>query len=40
MRTPIVNFDEDEVEELVTDPNVVIGLGDGGAHMSQLCDAC
>jgi N-acyl-D-amino-acid deacylase len=40
LRTPIVNFDEDEVEELITDPNVVIGLGDGGAHMSQLCDAC
>jgi N-acyl-D-aspartate/D-glutamate deacylase len=39
-RTPIVNFDEVEVEELITDPNVVIGLGDGGAHMSQLCDAC
>ena len=39
-RTPIVNFDEAEVQELVTDPNVVIGLGDGGAHMSQLCDAC
>jgi N-acyl-D-amino-acid deacylase len=40
LRTPIVNFDEVEVEELITDPNVVIGLGDGGAHMSQLCDAC
>ena len=39
-RTPLVNFDEDEVRELVTDPNVVVGLGDGGAHMSQLCDAC
>jgi N-acyl-D-amino-acid deacylase len=26
--------------EIVKDPNVVIGLGDGGAHMSQLCDAC
>ncbi len=39
-RTPIVNFDEAEVEELITHPNVVLGLGDGGAHMSQLCDAC
>jgi len=39
-RTPVVNFDEDEVEELIADPNTVIGLGDGGAHMSQLCDAC
>ncbi|MBL8702696.1 MAG: amidohydrolase family protein [Alphaproteobacteria bacterium] len=39
-RTPIVNYDEAEVEELITDPHVVLGLGDGGAHMSQLCDAC
>jgi len=22
------------------DPNVVIGLSDGGAHASQLCDSC
>jgi N-acyl-D-aspartate/D-glutamate deacylase len=39
-RVPVVNFDEDEVEELLRDPNVVLGLGDGGAHLSQLCDAC
>ncbi len=39
-RVPVVNFDEDEVEEILQDPNVVLGLGDGGAHMSQLCDAC
>ncbi len=39
-RVPVVNFDEDEVEELLKDPNVVLGLGDGGAHLSQLCDAC
>ena len=39
-RVPVVNFDEDEVEEILLDPNVVLGLGDGGAHMSQLCDAC
>ncbi len=39
-RVPIVNFDEDEVEEILQDPNVVLGLGDGGAHLSQLCDAC
>ena len=39
-RVPVVNFDEDEVEELLNDPNVVLGLGDGGAHLSQLCDAC
>ena len=39
-RVPLVNFDEDEVEEILQDPNVVLGLGDGGAHLSQLCDAC
>ena len=39
-RVPIVNFDEDEVQEILRDPNVVLGLGDGGAHLSQLCDAC
>ncbi|MBL8381516.1 MAG: amidohydrolase family protein [Burkholderiales bacterium] len=39
-RVPVVNFDEDEVEEILRDPNVVLGLGDGGAHLSQLCDAC
>jgi len=39
-RVPVVNFDEDEVRELLQDPNVVLGLGDGGAHLSQLCDAC
>lgn len=39
-RVPIVNFDEDEVQEILQDPNVVLGLGDGGAHLSQLCDAC
>jgi len=39
-RMPLVNFQEDEVEELLQDPNVVLGLGDGGAHLSQLCDAC
>jgi N-acyl-D-amino-acid deacylase len=39
-RTPLVNFEEDEVEEILQDPDVVLGLGDGGAHLSQLCDAC
>lgn len=28
------------MREIIKDPNVVIGLGDGGAHLSQLCDAC
>lgn len=40
LRSPILNFDEKEVETLLNDPNVVIGAGDGGAHASQLCDAC
>lgn len=40
IRMPIANHDEDEVEVLLKDPNVVVGLSDGGAHASQLCDAC
>lgn len=36
----LVNFEEDETQEILQDPNVVLGLGDGGAHLSQLCDAC
>jgi len=40
LRTPLINFDERAVAEIVADPNVVIGLGDGGAHLGQLCDAC
>lgn len=39
-RASLLNFVEDEVREIVQDPNVLIGLGDGGAHLSQLCDAC
>jgi len=40
MRTALLNDEESEVREIITDPNVLIGLGDGGAHLSQLCDAC
>ena len=40
MRAMVLNFVEDAVREVVQDPNVLIALGDGGAHMSQLCDAC
>lgn len=40
IRMPIANHDENEVEILLKDPNVVVGLSDGGAHASQLCDAC
>jgi len=39
-RMAVMNTNEDEVEELLTDPNTVLGLSDAGAHASQLCDAC
>lgn len=39
-RMAVMNYDEDEVAALISDPNTVIGLSDAGAHASQLCDAC
>ncbi|MCZ6729080.1 MAG: D-aminoacylase [SAR324 cluster bacterium] len=39
-RVPVVNYDEDEVEELLRAPGTVVALSDAGAHASQLCDAC
>jgi N-acyl-D-aspartate/D-glutamate deacylase len=39
-RMAVVNFDEDEVAELLTSPDTVLGLSDAGAHANQLCDAC
>jgi N-acyl-D-amino-acid deacylase len=39
-RLAIMNVDEDEVAELLTHPDTVLGLSDAGAHASQLCDAC
>jgi N-acyl-D-amino-acid deacylase len=39
-RMPLANHDEDQVAELLLNPNMVIGLSDAGAHASQLCDAC
>jgi N-acyl-D-aspartate/D-glutamate deacylase len=39
-RMPLLNDNEDEVAELLTDPHTVLGLSDAGAHASQLCDAC
>ena len=36
----VVNYDEDEVAELLANPITVLGLSDAGAHASQLCDAC
>ena len=39
-RMAVVNYDEAEVAELLTDAHTVLGLSDAGAHASQLCDAC
>jgi N-acyl-D-aspartate/D-glutamate deacylase len=39
-RMAVVNFDEDEVAELLTCRDTVLGLSDAGAHANQLCDAC
>jgi len=39
-RMSVLNYDEDQVEELLTDPHTMIGLSDAGAHASQLCDSC
>ena len=39
-RMAVMNFDEKEVAELITDPHTVIALSDAGAHANQLCDAC
>jgi len=39
-RMAIVNDNEDDVAELLSDKHTVLGLSDAGAHASQLCDAC
>ncbi len=39
-RMAVMNFDEKEVADLITDPHTIIALSDAGAHASQLCDAC
>jgi N-acyl-D-amino-acid deacylase len=38
-RAYIANDDVDDVRELLTEERVVLGLGDGGAHVDQLCDS-
>ncbi|MGZ4785228.1 MAG: N-acyl-D-amino-acid deacylase family protein [Acidimicrobiales bacterium] len=38
-RMAVLNYDEDEVEVLLTDPHTMLGLSDAGAHASQLCDS-
>jgi N-acyl-D-aspartate/D-glutamate deacylase len=35
----VINTNPDEVRELITHPNVLIGLSDAGAHVDQHCDA-
>lgn len=35
----VINTDPDEVRELITHPQVLIGLSDAGAHVDQHCDA-
>ncbi|MBV1916571.1 MAG: amidohydrolase family protein [Sphingomonadaceae bacterium] len=32
-------YNLDHVVEMLSDPNVVVGLGDGGAHYGMICDA-
>ncbi|HEY5098347.1 MAG TPA: amidohydrolase family protein, partial [Acidimicrobiales bacterium] len=38
-RAYIANDDPEEVERLLTEDHVVLGLTDAGAHVDQLCDA-
>jgi N-acyl-D-aspartate/D-glutamate deacylase len=35
----LFNADEERIPELITDPRVMVGLSDGGAHVDMLCDA-
>ena len=35
----VINTDPDEVRELITHPDCLIGLSDAGAHVDQHCDA-
>ncbi|HMG57346.1 MAG TPA: amidohydrolase family protein, partial [Kofleriaceae bacterium] len=39
-RLALSNWDEDEVAEILPDPNTVLCVSDAGAHASQTCDAC
>ncbi len=39
---PIINYADGDlgaVQEMMQDPNTIMGLGDGGAHVSIICDA-
>ena len=35
----LFNATEEKIPDLITDPRVMIGLSDGGAHVDMLCDA-
>ena len=35
----VSNYDPDDVAALITQPGVVVGQSDAGAHVAQLCDA-
>lgn len=39
LRIPMINDVEDEVDGLLRDRRLLLGLSDAGAHTSQLCDA-
>ena len=34
-----VDHDHEALREMMTDPNTVLGLSDGGAHCGTICDA-
>jgi N-acyl-D-aspartate/D-glutamate deacylase len=36
----VANFEPEGTRNLIQDGRFLIGLGDGGAHVAQLCDAC
>ncbi|MET0988069.1 MAG: amidohydrolase family protein, partial [Steroidobacteraceae bacterium] len=38
--TAVANSDEDQVVDLLRDPNAIVALSDAGAHANQICDAC